>query len=245
MKLNTLLPILLGFILISGCKKDDGNPAPVTVSPKSFLSNENFNQLNIEVTYTEGFAPEAAALDELKTFLSARLNKPNGINISQRQISTSNSGSLSFEEIKSLEANNRTFSTQNSTLTAYIYYADVPYSESTSSSAILGIAYGESSIAMFKSSIEEYSGGLGEPSTQNLETAVLLHEFCHTLGLTNNGTPMVTPHEDAVNSGHCNNENCLMYYKVESNDLATIMSGGTIPSLDANCLQDLQANGGK
>jgi hypothetical protein len=64
------------------------------------------------------------------------------------------------------------------------------------------------------------------------------------LGLTNLGTPMQTNHEDASHPKHCNNEDCLMYWQADGSGLLGMMVGGNVPQLDANCLADLQANGG-
>ena len=82
-----------------------------------------------------------------------------------------------------------------------------------------------------------------EVSELELESAVLMHEFGHVLGLVNNGTPMTQNHEGE--SGHCDNEDCLMFYAAETGDMLAILGGGSIPTLDEQCLDDLQANGGK
>ena len=68
------------------------------------------------------------------------------------------------------------------------------------------------------------------------------HEFGHILGLTNAGTVMQSDHEDANHKRHCNVSSCLMYWEAES---GTNLFGGNIPQLDAQCIADLQANGGK
>ena len=38
---------------------------------------------------------------------------------------------------------------------------------------------------------------------------------------------------------------CLMYYATETSDIFGLLVTGNIPTLDAQCLADLHANGGK
>jgi hypothetical protein len=67
-------------------------------------------------------------------------------------------------------------------------------------------------------------------------------------GLVNidgSGTDMQTEHQDEQNGHHCDNENCLMYYAMERSDLISQFFDESVAELDANCIADLQANGGK
>jgi hypothetical protein len=100
-------------------------------------------------------------------------------------------------------------------------------------------------MVIFEKTIREFSGGLGKPSATTLETTVSLHEFGHILGLTNNGTPMQSAHQDEPNGKHCNNKDCLMYWAVENSNIISTLTGGNIPQLDAQCVADLKANGGR
>jgi hypothetical protein len=109
---------------------------------------------------------------------------------------------------------------------------------------VLGVAYGASSMVIFDASIGKYAGGFGQPSKTSLESAVSMHEIGHILGLVNNGSDMVTDHEDKTNVRHCSNKDCLMYYQAETSDMLSNFLGN-IPSLDSNCIKDLQKNGGK
>jgi hypothetical protein len=65
------------------------------------------------------------------------------------------------------------------------------------------------------------------------------------LGLVNLGSTMQTEHNDEAHDKHCDNENCLMFWKTSNSSMVGEMVGSGIPQLDANCLADLQANGGK
>ena len=79
-----------------------------------------------------------------------------------------------------------------------------------------------------------------------LESTVICHEFSHLSGLVNLGTPMVEDHQDSENGAHCITESCLLYHKIERMNIAiNFFNQDQIPELDAFCLQDLRANGGR
>ena len=152
-----------------------------------------------------------------------------------------------MDDIKAIEKTNRSqFSDPGmKTLTAYFFVTDGEYSGSTANSKVLGIAYSSSAMVLFEQSIRSFTGSVSQPSATTLESTVMEHEFGHILGLVNNGTAMQTAHQDEPNGKHCNNTNCLMYYNVETSESVANIFGGGIPVLDANCLNDLKANGGK
>lgn len=57
---------------------------------------------------------------------------------------------------------------------------------------------------------------------------------------------MQTLHQDTAHGKHCDIENCLMYWTAETGEgLLNSITGGNIPTLDTQCIADLQANGGK
>jgi hypothetical protein len=216
-----------------------------SVRAKDFLSADDYKSLTVEIVYVDGFQPSASTVMNLKNFLNSRLNKPTGINVVQRAVPSSGLKVLTVDILRQLELEHRTEHTGGSNITAYFYFADGDYSGNTSSSETLGVAYDYSSMAVFESSVKEFAGGAGKPSVTTLETTILFHEFGHILGLVNNGTPMKDQHQDPAHEGHCNNQDCLMYYLAETSGIAQNLFGGSVPTLDANCLADLRANGGK
>lgn len=234
---------LCALLLLIECKKD--NPDNKDLFTHYLLSADRYDKLNVEIQYMAGFKPTTQTLDNLKAFLEQRLNKPGGITFVQTAIAAQSKTSYSFSDIEAIEKVNKTVAGNTTTLTVYFLFLDGDYSESTSSSKVLGIAYGQSSMAIFEKTIKQFSGGIGKPSVANLETSVIEHEFGHTMGLVNSGTAMQTAHMDADHGAHCSNKDCLMYYSSESSDIIGSMIGGNIPVLDAACLNDLKANGGK
>ncbi|MBL3654951.1 zinc metalloprotease [Fulvivirga sediminis] len=250
LKCAALLICLLIFAT-TGCKDDDNaqptasTSLPVGASSQDFLSDENYQSLTIEIQYMAGYEPSDQVLDNLKKFLSSILNKPSGIIFIKNEIAAEGKTTYSAEEIRTLEKDKRTQFSNSSNMAAYFVFLDGGYDKDSSSSKVLGIAYQNSSMAIFQKTIKSLSGGLGQPSTNLLNSTVTQHEFGHILGLVNNGTDMVSQHQDDAHGKHCNNADCLMYWTVEnSNDLSDFLGMSNPPSLDTNCLTDLKANGG-
>jgi len=208
-------------------------------SANELLSAAKFKSLKVEIQYMPGFAPDAGALNHLQAFLSANLNKPDGVTIVTKEISASTKGTLTANEVHEIEKANRSVFTENNQIAVYILYTNGNYSENN----VLGVAYRNTSAALFGKKIRDNTGGLGQVSRTKLEATVLEHEVGHLLGLVDVGTPMQTAHK--ANGNHCNNQNCLMFHAAETTDILGFLLTGNIPSLDANCMADLKANGGR
>ena len=188
-----------------------------------------------------GYEPDPGALAHIQGLMAELLNKPSGISIITKEIPAAASGSLSVNDIITIEKNNRTAFTTGSELAVYILYTNGHYTEQN----VLGIAYKNTSVALFGKKINDNSGGIGQPSRTKLVATVAEHELAHLLGLVDLGTSMQNNHRDGAHGNHCNNTGCLMYYAAETTDILGFLITGNIPPLDANCRADLTANGGR
>ena len=244
-----IVPLLLAVVLFAQCSKKDNTPTAssnlnaksVGASAKEFLSAGTYTSINVQLQYMPGFAPDAAALNNLTSFLNSLVNKPAGITFTQTPIAASGKSVFSIEDISALEKANRTQFTNGNVLSVYVVYVDAPFTTAN----ILGAAYRNTSLVVFGPTVTNNSGGVNQTTRTKLETTVLTHEFGHLLGLTNLGTPMVTAHEDGAHMSHCNNSSCLMYFSTQTSVMGGVLLSGPIPVLDANCKADLTANGGK
>ena len=259
LRFRKLLPLLfLPFFILASCSKDDDDPGnfnkdhslnkkSVGSSAHDLLSADKFKKVIVEIQYMQDFEPTQAAINNLKTFMEQRLNKPEGITIKQKQIPASGKATYTVNEIADIESQNREEFTTPDQLAIYFLFADNPSASNTSSGKVLGQAYWNTSMVVYEKTVQELSGDLTQPSQATLETVILDHELGHILGLVNVGTAMVTNHQDsdASHGAHCNNTNCLMYWGVETDDVVKNLLGGTVPQLDQNCLNDLKNNGGK
>lgn len=247
--------LLILFLTIS-CNKDDslGNDLnnsnypykqQAGYSASDILSNKNFTDIYIEVMYVDGFRPSAETITNLKNFIGSRTYKTN-ITVGERIITVTKKSTYSIEDIRSIEDANRSkFSVENQLAISAIFI-NGSSSSNTENSTVLGTAYRNTSFVIFEETIKSTSNNFFGPSKITLETSVILHEFGHLLGLVNFGTNMVTNHEDPAHSAHCISENCLMYYLMENGkSLPNSIKTEQIPQLDANCINDLRANGGK
>lgn len=241
--------LLIALIILSlSCSKSDNKTGgsyshdrATGASANDLLSSNRYTSLKIEIQYMPGFQPDITAINHLTDVLSSRLNKPEGIEVIQKEIAAAAGTVLSAQEVRNIEKQNRTVYTSGNQLGVYFLFTNGKYATDN----VLGIAYQNTSMCLFGKTIHENSGGVGQASRSKLEATVLEHEFGHILGLVNTGSSMQTAHQDATHGAHCNNENCLMYYAAETTDILGFLVTGNIPSLDAGCINDLKANGGK
>ena len=255
MKQATFFLILVSGFLFS-CSNDDSqdsdnpnNPPDsnyhlqgVGDSAEDLLRQDNFNTLTIEVLYVSGFQPTDGTISNLSAFLGNRLNK-SSVNVTLNEISSPGLAPYSVNEIIDVEEEYRTAFNDNSELTVFAFFADGSFSDNNN---VLGVAYRNTSVALFEQRIQELSGGVGQPSQTLLESTVLQHEFGHIMGLVNVGTPLQSNHQDEAHGKHCDVQDCLMYYTAETGDVVSNLIGlGSVPDLDSQCIADLQANGGR
>ncbi len=249
MKKILSIVVLLSVFLV-GCNKENvngtgsganANNRNVGASASDLLSGNKFTSINIEIVYMPGFAPDAMALSNLTTFINTYASKPSGVQITQRQIPASGKTKLTLADINSIESSNRTVFTSGNSISVYLLYADADYIENN----VLAVAYKNTSITIFGKTVVSNSGGLNQTSRTRLESAGVLHEMGHLLGLVNLGSTMQVNHEDAAHVKHCNNTACLMYFATQTNMIGGGVFSGAIPELDQNCKNDLKANGGK
>jgi predicted Zn-dependent protease len=257
LRFRKLLPLLFLplFILIS-CSKDEDDPdnfnkdrslnkKSLGYSAHDLLSADKYKSVIVEVQYVQGFEPTQAALNNLKTFMEQRLNKPEGITFKMKQIPAGGKTAYTITDIKKIEDQYREEFTKPNQLAIYFFFADGDYAQNSGGGKVLGQAHRNTSMVLYQKTIQELSGGLTQPPRATLETVILEHELGHILGLVNVGTEMVTNHQDAAHGAHCTNTNCLMYWGVETGDVVQKLLGGNMPQLDQNCLNDLRNNGGK
>jgi hypothetical protein len=233
-----ILLVVLFIFSTEACKKDKREWL-LPIKPNDFLASSKYETLTLNVVFIEGHRPTDEALTNLQNFLNNRLNKPGGINYVYKSISSPGKSVYSIDDLRDIEKKHRSDYSKKKTLVAFIFFADGSYTTSDA----LGVAYGNSSLAIFETMIEDHSGGIAQPEQAVLESTVLEHEFGHLMGLVDNGTDMVSNH--AANGKHCDNEDCLMYYATETTNIMGNIIGGEIPELDNNCIADLRKNGGK
>lgn len=252
--------LFLSLFILTACDKDDDvdnhndnnnnnsqthYKQAVGESANELLSDAKYKTLIVELQYMKGFRPTETALDNLKIFLNNTVNKST-VKLVEKEVASGGKSSYSVDDVRAFEDGNRSKFTRNDTITAYFLFTDAPYSGNSQNSTTLGIAYRNTSMVIFEKTIRDHTDDpITEPSSEKVESAVINHEFGHILGLVDIGTPMQTNHKDPEHGSHCNVDDCLMYWAVETGNIFDNLLGSPIPELDALCRQDLKSNGGK
>jgi len=139
----------------------------------------------------------------------------------------------------------------------------------------LGAVYRNTTMVVHEVTVRRLAGLSNQINDVDIETATINHEFGHLFGLVNLGTTPVNDHEDIESDNHCNVIGCLMRAELQfsssgksfalsarNNELKSScsLSGNTVLKmlenttakglvnavpLDAECILDLQSNGGR
>ena len=252
MKIGWFSIAIIMLSIATGCVKSIASDDDLTIdyqyhnqvtgaTANDILSDEEYTSITIEVQHMKGFTPDSASLENLKAFLYENTHKPKGIDIVVKEIPSAADHAFTLNQAAEVEKKYRKVFSRKKDLALYILYTDGYYTDPN----YLGWAYRNTSIVMFGKKLLESSESTGKPSRTKLETTVLLHEMAHLLGLVNVGTPLQSHHKDDDHGKHCANADCLMYYQIGINESLSILLRKGIPKLDAACLADLRANGGR
>ena len=197
------------------------------------LKGNSYSKLHIEVNYVTGNEPDSDALNLLKQRIQEVTDKTS-ISVSQSSFgSTDNSYTL--EEILEIENNERTRTKSGNTFVIHILYLNGEYEDNDQT---LGLAYSGSSFALFKEKIEDSAFLL--ISSTDIERSVIVHEFGHLLGLINNGYQSPHNHEDSQHPHHSNNDESVMYWAIESQDIGNQIDCEPPNNFDSDDLDDLR-----
>lgn len=251
--------VTMAFALLVSCSKEDSkdstsvdgfsisnNKKATGSSAHDLLSGDTYKSMVIEVVYVQGYEPSTTAISNFTSFLNARINKSAGITVVKRAIASPGKATFTNQEIVAIEDANRTKYNTADQIAVWALFIDGASASDSGNSYVLGTAYRNTSFVIYEKTIQNLSDSPFEPNRALFETTIITHEFGHILGLTNLGTVLQSNHEDTEHEKHCNVESCLMYWSAESGSgIANMVSGGSAPKLDAQCLADLKANGGK
>lgn len=264
MKKSPVLVLLISALFFTQCAKDE---APVNEDPDQFkagnllttgasaadiLGDETYSNMVIEALYNPGFRPTAEAMANFVSFLQDRTFKDD-INVVYREIPSPGLNEISIQQAADLEDDNRTLYNEGNTLALYIYFSDaIAEGDDLQSGLVtLGAVYRNTSMIVYEQTVKFLGSQSSQVTAADVETATLMHEFGHLLGLVDLGSPQVNEHDDPVSPNHCITEGCLMRAEIEfgSGMMGMLESmaakGVAVPALDSECILDLQANGGQ
>lgn len=212
-------------------------------SGADLITDQQFNKVDLEILYMPGYKPDTNVILNAVAFIDSFCYKPKGIVVREKEI-TANGKTLNINDVMDIEATNRNGYNGGNDIAVCILITDGDFSNNN----LLGIAFRNTSIALFGKPIYNLSGGVGQIDRITLESTVLNHELGHLLSLVDMAphiTPMKVNHQDEPHGNHCRNANCLMYYTNETVDVAAQLTSGNIPQLDSDCRTDILLNGGR
>ena len=247
MKGNTSITLLLTIVLVSsslaGCFGDAldevlperyGTPGGLTLA---CLQSNTYQSMVIEIDHEADYAPQSSSLDMIVERLESVCDKPGGISIELDEVEFNHEGTWSADDVREKSRLTKDASaTTDSTLRWQIIFPSGTYEDDS----VLGVAVDASSVAMFGDSIENAGAPFGiRISAEDVENSVMVHEIGHLLGLVNLVYESEFEHEDENNEGHSNNDESVMYWAIESTDLANFISGSLPNEFDEYDLADL------
>lgn len=217
---------------------------------KYYLQDDKYNELIIEVDFVENNKPNDNAINLLKKRIEENCDKEKVI-IYRSSFNTipKTKDKYDYKDILELEKKYRDCYRDGNTVVLYYIYLNGEFEENS----VVGLAYSASSCAIFKEKIKEAEFGL--ISEEDIEKAVVVHEFGHLLSLVNIGYESDREHEDKDHPHHCNHESiegsgiydCVMYWAIETTSIANSPSntlwnqiGGLPNDFCEDCKHDLE-----
>lgn len=220
-----------------------------------YIRSDVSSQLILEIDSVPGFEPRAAAEGNVLGQLDQLLDKPGGISAVHdgALVSKGEDHAWTDEELFQLADETFDLAVDESTIKMHILFVDGHSARNTGSGVILGLAWANTHLVMFKQSIEEICAGpltpplLRDALCESAEFSIWLHEVGHVIGLVNTGLSMAKDHQDVEHGGHDVSDQCVMYWAYEGdavvNQLRDRIIGGNndLLAFDEECLADVAA----
>lgn len=231
-----LMAGILLLVSVSGCFDLGGQSG---IRPTDYIRDGEYSRWVVEIDHVQGQRPRDSALSILQDRMDDLVHKDRiTVKIGE---TFDGRNTWSDDAIQSLSADRLTEETSGDRIVTHVLYLDGEYGPNRD---VLGVAYGHGLVAIFKERIDTGCSlvtlCIGNAGT--VETAVLVHEFGHIIGLVDRGVDMVNDHSDG--GRHSDNENSVMWAGVRNTGIFGV--GDNIPTrFDANDRLDICAAGGK
>lgn len=235
--------LMLMFVPLSGCLGDavedllperKGIPGSLTLA---CLQSDQFSSMVVEIDFESGYRPMTSSTDMLLERLNQVCDKPEGITVEYSEVDFQHEGDWTADDVREQAWLHKSGDVMDSTVLRWqLLFPSGEYTET----GVLGVAVDGSSIALFGDTIQEAGGPFNRPSVEDVENSVVVHEVGHLLGLVNLVYTSPADHEDPEHPGHSSNDDSVMYWAVNSADLANILFGSLPNEFDEDDLNDMR-----
>lgn len=203
---------------------------------RALLQEGAFTQIVVEIDAVRGLGPSPEAKEVLRQRIATVTGKP--VTFQGSSYIDSNKNSYTINDLTAL-SEKRQFKSVEPAISIWIAYLDGFVQENPYG---LGVSMSSTSIAVFPRRIKTTANNATPPIEPDLlETATLVHELGHLLGLVNLIYESPRDHADPHYPGHSKNPRSVMYKGIEQAFGATIFGAGP-PSteFDSDDLADLR-----
>jgi hypothetical protein len=181
-----------------------------------YLSDDRYHNLAIEVDYVSGREPDWNAMNFLIERMHEYCDKDHiYIDHNATDVILPMANRYTLSDLIELEEKYRDLYKHGDTAVLYFLYLNGKYVDTTGYSEmkteVVGLTYSHSSIAIFKDDMKTDNPSITE---EDMEKAVLLHEFGHTICLV--GIGYQSAQEDPEHPHHSIHEGCIMYYALNT-----------------------------
>jgi hypothetical protein len=207
------------------------------------------------VDAVDGWGPYDGTGSQLTAGLEDLLAKPDGIEVVMDGTIESRGEDHAWtrDELRTLADQHFDMDVPEGTIKMHVLFVDGHDAQDDEDGKTLGLAWGHTHMALFKRSIEQScsSGPFGGIARQRLcrkaEQSIWTHEVGHTIGLVDNGLPMVMDHRDPDHGRHDRNDECVMYWAYEREGVFQTLrnrfmnNNESALGFDEACRQDIAA----
>lgn len=190
------------------------------------------DRLTVEIAFQQSIGPPpATAVSTLLDRINETCSKA-VVSVDEHGFASS-ATTFGDNDLANLDQQMRQHWPDPGSMSLFYLYLDGTYA---AQSAVIGLAFRASSIAIFEGAILADTSLLGDATA--VTTTVMIHEFGHELGLV--GIFGFAPNEDHTHPPHSNDPNDVMYWAVDTTQIALL--GSSPPTqFDSADLSDLSS----
>ena len=237
--ISYLFALTLFLSSFSGCfSKEEILPEPFGIPGGlvlACLNSSEFTELTIEIDYEIDQKPRPETLELLVDRINSVCHKQS-VTYDLFLTDFEHEGEWTDEEIR---ATGRETREMDAMVEGELRFHFMFPSGAHVNENVLGVSVDASTVMIFVDQIKEAENLVQRPSWENIEAAVTIHELGHLLGLVNLVYVSNIDHEDSEHKGHSSNDQSVMYWAVETSDIANILFGNVPNDFDADDRGDL------